>query len=100
MTFVANESRMSELLFSVGGLCHFYDFLYIMLREMNRPRVLCLQFDSWSIPLDPFVAFAALLYRRRTPTVFLACATWLISRDGLRKTVELVVHNLLSYSIA
>ena len=95
MTFVAYESRMSELLFSVGGLFHFYDLLYIVLREMNRPRVLCLQFDSWSIPLDPFVAFAALLYRRRTPTVFLARVTWFVSRSGLRKTVGLVTHNLL-----
>ena len=56
MLFVAYESRMSDLLFSIGGLCHFDDSLYIMLRETNRPRVLCLQFDIRSVPLDPFVA--------------------------------------------
>ena len=95
MLFVAYESRMSDLLFSIGGLCHFDDSLYIMLREMNRPRVLCLQFDIRSVPLDPFVAVAALLCRRRTPIVFLACVTWFVSRDRLRKTVGLVIHNLL-----
>ena len=95
VTFVAYESRVPELLFPVGGLFRLYDFLCIMLREMNRPRVLCLQFDSRSVPLDPFVAVAALLCRRRTPTVFLACVTWFVSRDRLRKTVGLVIHNLL-----
>jgi len=93
--FVAYESRMSELLCSVGGLCHFDDYLYIMLREINRPRALRLQFNIRSVPLDPFVAVAALLCRRRTPTVFLACVTWFVSRDRLRKTVGLVIHNLL-----
>ena len=56
MPLVAYESRMSDLLFSFGGLSHLDDSLDIMLREMNRPRVLCLQFDSRSVPLGPFVA--------------------------------------------
>ena len=94
MPFVAYESRMPDLQFPIGSLCHLDDSLGIMLREMNRPRVLCLQFDIRSVPLDPFVAVAALLYRRRTPTVFLAFVTWFVLRDRLRKTVGLVIHNL------
>ena len=68
-----------------------------MWRELYRPRVLRMQVGDRSIPFDSFDVFATFLYCRRATTVFLACATWLISRDGLRKTVEPVVHNLLSY---
>ena len=60
MPLVAYESRMSDLLFSFGCLGHLDDSLDIALGEMNRPRVLYLQFDSRSVPrsvpLGPFVA--------------------------------------------
>ena len=56
MPLVAYESRMSDLLFSFDSFSHLDDSLGIMLGEMNRPRVLYLQFDSRSVPLGPFVA--------------------------------------------
>ena len=56
MPLVAYKSRMSDPLFSFGSLGRLDDSLDIALGEMNRPRVLCLQFDSRSVPLGPFVA--------------------------------------------